>query len=83
MAAIRLLTFRSETGPSRGLVGNLCITFAEFPPGLGSAIQAPCFYGICNFVEGRKLTLASAVFSKKTASAMRALRPLLVGPRHC
>ena len=52
---------------------------AEFPR-LGSGIETPWFYGILNFAEGSRLTLASAVSSKKTASAIPALGPLLVGP---
>ena len=51
---------------------------AEFPR-LGSNIETPWFYGILNFAEGSRLTLASAVSSKKTASAIPALGPLLVG----
>ena len=46
---------------------------------LGSNIETPWFYGILNFAEGSRLTLASAVSSKKTASAIPALGPLLVG----
>ena len=45
-----------------------------------SGIETPWFYGILNFAEGSRLTLASAVSSKKTASAIPALGPLLVGP---
>ena len=47
---------------------------------MGFGIEAPWFYGILNFAEGSRLTLVSAVSSKKTASAIPALGPLLVGP---
>ena len=50
---------------------------------LGSGIETPWFYGILNFAEGSRLTLASAVSSKKTASAIPVLGPLLVGPCLC
>jgi len=46
----------------------------------GSGIETPRFYGILNFAESSRLTLTSAVSSKKTASAIPVLGPLFVGP---